>query len=518
MSPEKKAALKKIREWHLIDHGHWIHLFITFVLEHPQPMKMAESLIILNEAFNHQLAKISRNSSEGNFIKWILSQLIENPNPQEALDQIFTLVRKEIIKRMNSAGVLAQSDWESRVITMFLTHSNPLELEQAFGLLNHLFMGQLAAIRKTSSTGIFIDMLFTQLSEEKSTPSQIMDSYNTADKRFALEFAKDQSLLTQGEWTAFLVMVILKHPNSRELACALILLNRLIYGRLTQLSMAHIEGNFYMNLIFSLLYKEHPFKSIAAFSVMLRVFRYRYTFALAHQDQLLMPFHIYFSCGENGLINFSLITKDLKIHTEQEIKIKAPQDWSLASLEAIRDEILTEIHSMGLLDHYNDEWFSYFFNALVTHATPYSFSLLLSKFNDLNFWEQPLYIQFLKYLCDHSAKWLVHPEFLYLFMQLPQSTFTPSFMEHIVQNTQGIHFTDPITSVLARLDLICVQFKNILGCEISGLPLNPYINYIFQKEEFIKAFPESQTMLFDVSKYPVEEYFEPSISILRTGV
>jgi hypothetical protein len=511
LSKEKKAALRAIRDEGLLDNGQWIHSLMVMVIEHVNPVHMAEALILFNRVWGFQIPYISQNSLEGRFIKRVMMQFIASESPLEQLITVVSSTSRLALEQASILGYLSDNPWSMRITLLLLSHSNALDILDGINSVNQFFQGQLLTISPKSSAGNLINKIFAKFLEEKYTPLEITQFLGGPDKIISLKEARQNHLFAEGEWTPSLVMMILKHRNPRELTSAFILLNRILFGRLAEMAAHEREGRFFRIFSTYLGHKEHPFIKVAAFSKIFRLFRYRYTFSIATEGASVLPFHIYFHKGKDGFLNYSLVTKDEEVYLNQVLSIMAPELLTLESLEAMKEQILAEIDGSGLIDYYDEEWFNFFMKSFLNHPTPYSFSLMLSKFNDLNFWENHDYIHFIKIIHDFSSMWIVHPEFLYLFMQLPQKSMNVEFLSFITEKTRLIDFSAPMSVILEQLNVICEQFKRVLDCQVQGVPLNPYINLLFQKKDFIHSFPEAQTELFDFTQYSMEDYFESSI-------
>jgi hypothetical protein len=506
LSEEKKAALRAIRDERLLNHGPWIHSLIRMIIEHPYPRHLAEAIILFNRVWGRQLPFISQDSLEGSFIKRSFIQFIESESPLETLTTMISADRRQALEYATTQGYVSNNPWFNRIILILLSHSKPLSVLKGINFVNQLFLGQLLTIDPKSHAGVFIHKIFAKFLEEKYTPDEILQYLADPDKMMSLNALRANHLFAEGEWTNILVTLILRHPNSREFASALILLNRTLFGRLSPAHIQAPQGLFLRALVINLTQKTHPFIHAGAFSLLFRLFRYRYTFAIATEGTLVRPFHLYFSRAENGFLNCSFISKDGTVHSQQALSIMAPEPLTLEALEAMKEKILSELDGLGLTDYYDEEWFNFFKKSFLNHPTPYTFALMLSKFNDLNFWENCDHIRFIECINVYSPMWLLHPEFLYLFMQLPQESLTPELLSFIIENSRAINIADPTASILEQLNGICLRFKQVLDCQIQGLPLNPYINLLFQKEEFIKAFPEAQTELFDPTSYSPDNF------------
>ena len=417
--------------------------------------------------------------------------------------------KKLALNAIRDEHLVDQGYWIFYLINMIVEHPNALDLAHALITLNRVFLNQIHFCKPSGSEGSYFKKIFLRFMKSEH-PMQVIDSILEGDREVALHHAQADGLIRPGPVSPIMIAVLLEHAQPREMCCALKLLNEWYGRRLTLLGPKTPPGRFIKGVLSKLYRSEHPVITMVALQMTMRLFRHQYTFTLDQPDEGLLAFHIYFSRGHDGFLNYSMLNQKDIIH--QKLPFQIPENMSLESLDERRDEIMRLLHMRGHIEYYIGEWHHFFIKELLNHSMPYTLSLMLSKFNDTDFWEDTPKIKLLTFLSKYSLQLLTHPEFFQLFMQLPVEVMTDEFIENMVEILKRLHQQLPSFLQLILVENICKKIKSLLGVHLEELPQGcqpaPYINLLIQKEEFIRRFPQAQSALFDFNQFNLEDYFE----------
>ncbi len=417
--------------------------------------------------------------------------------------------KKLALNTIRDEHLVDHGHWIFYLINMVIEHAKPHNIAEAVILLNRLFLQQIPLHKLKSSEGSYFNKIFLRYMQSEN-PLAVFHSLLEGDRGVALQAAREGGLWVRGPRSALMIAMLLEHPKPRELCCALKLLDKVYLGELITANAASSNGRMYKTIFSSLYRAPHPFKMAAALQMLKRALRYNYNFELSDPEDGLTGQTIYFSRDAYGFLDYSMVcSREIVLH--EKLPIQVPSPLEMEYLQTHREVILDAIDERGHLDYHQAEWHNYLIKELFKHSMPYSLAIMISKFNDTNCWEDAVKMKFIHTACRYSPFWFSNPEFFHLFLQMPMEKITSEFVNLLTDISLRIQ----ADHVLARMDEICAYMKRHLDVVTEALPPAcqpaPYINLRIQQEVLIRRFPQSQSDLFDVNQYTIQEYFESPI-------
>ena len=417
---------------------------------------------------------------------------------------LFSAEKIRALQCLREEGLIDRGLWIYFIIDAVVQHQNSLSMAEALILLNSIFSQRMVFNAHDSPEGFYLHKLLHRLSYSSDPYAMIQFIYNQ-DRNVALRSAEISGILRRHNFSSFIVAMLLEHKKPRELCAAFILTNRTFNNKLLNSNNSIKHKKFVHSHLINIYKDDKPFKIAAAFDQLVRLFRYRYKFAIGDLDAA-EDMTIFFKINANKNLCYSVMNGSQLI-ADETIDFPAPENLDLAFLEDNREAIMAQISMNGHIKHYFEEWYRYFKKELLAHSNPFVLALMLSKFNDTNFWEDESQIKLLVHICKFCSSWLMYQDFFRMFMQLQQQVLSAEIKLIILEKQiDGESF-------LSRefIESLCLKMTERLGVQVELAAENQpktYLNLLIQKAELTKRYPAASSSLFDVNDYELEEYFE----------